>query len=201
VVVGFLLVFLLLAWKGLSGLGDPFAGSAAPSPAATSASPRPAASSPSSSATTSPTSSGPATALSVTKVTGFDPRGDGSENDGDASLATDGDPGTFWGSETYRTADFGGLKPGVGLRLDLDGPQEVHRVQVQVGGSGSTVQLRRANGDRISSRVLDQQRDASGTVTLEPSTPVRADEVVVWFTRAASGEGGYRVEVAEVKVS
>jgi hypothetical protein len=201
VVAAFLVVFLLLAWRGLRGLGDPFAGSAGPTPAVTTATPRSGASSPSPSGTASPTSSSAPTPVDVTKAAGFDPQGDGGENDGDADLATDGDPGTFWASETYRTAKFGGLKKGVGLRLNLAGRPEVHRVQVEVGGSGSTVQLRRANGDTLSAKVLDQQRDASGTVTLEPSSPVRADEIVVWFTKAASGEGGYRVEVAEVTVS
>jgi len=200
VVVGFLLVALLLAWKGLSGLTDPFTGSdAATSRTTPSASSTPSASGPS--ATGSPTSSGAPTPVTVQQVAGFDPQGDGGENDGDADLATDGDPETFWASETYRTARFGGLKRGVGLRLDLDGRQDVHRVEVAVGGSGATVQLRRANGDRLSARVLDEQEDASGTVTLEPSTTVATDELVVWFTRAGRGEGGYRVEVAEVTVS
>ena len=70
-----------------------------------------------------------------------------------------------------------------------------------VRGSGSTVQLRQLQGNNVSSAVLARQADASGTVTLRPSSPVRTDEVVIWFTRAASAGGGYRVEVAEVSVS
>jgi hypothetical protein len=137
----------------------------------------------------------------VQSASGFDPRGDGTENDDSADEAIDGDPDTSWVSDTYRTADFGGLKPGVGLRLDLGGPREVHQVKVRLGGSGATVQLREADGSDVSSTVLARKRDASGTVTLEPSSPVRADQLVVWFTRAAAGDGGYRVEVAEVSVS
>jgi hypothetical protein len=77
----------------------------------------------------------------------------------------------------------------------------VHRVQVELGGSGATVQLREVDGDDVSSRVLARQADASGTVTLEPSSPVDTDEIVLWFTRAAPTDGGFRVEVAEVSVS
>jgi putative peptidoglycan lipid II flippase len=202
VVVGFLAVFLLLAWRGLSGLGgDPFARprSATPGASATSATSTPPAAASPTSSPASPTSS--PTSVPVRRAAAFDPDGDGSENDGEADLAVDGDPDTAWTSDTYRSARFGGLKPGLGLRLRLDGQRDVHRVQVRVGGSGSTVQLRRVDGDTVSSTVLDRQRDASGTVTLRPSAPVRADEIVVWFTRAARSDGGYRVEVAEVSVS
>jgi hypothetical protein len=196
-------VFLLLAWKGLAGLGDdPFAGSrAASTPSATTpsapTSTAPATSTPSS----SPTSTASPTSIDVRSAAGFDPQGDEEENDSSADQAVDGDPDTSWASDTYRSATFGGLKKGVGLRLDLDGSQEVHQVEVQVGGSGARVQLRQADGDSLSGDVLDEQRDASGTVTLKPSSPVRADELVVWFTRAAPSDGGYRVEVAEVAVS
>ena len=195
-----MVVFLLLAWKGLAGLGDdPFAGSrAASTPSATPAAPTstaPATSTPSGSPTSATTS------IDVRSAAGFDPQGDQEENDSSADQAVDGDPDTSWASDTYRSARFGGLKKGVGLRLDLDGSQEVHQVEVQVGGSGARVQLRQADGDSLSGDVLDEQRDASGTVTLKPSSPLRADELVVWFTRAARSDGGYRVEVAEVAVS
>jgi hypothetical protein len=193
---------LLLAWRGLSGLGDPFAGSSPASSGGSRSTSSPTSSSPATAAASaSSTPTGASTPVQVQQAAGFDPRGDGSENDQEAGRATDGDAGTSWTSETYRSADFGGLKPGVGLRLDLGGQHDVHRVQVEVGGSGSTVQLRRAHGDTLSSKVLDQRRNASGTVSLVPSTALRTDELVVWFTRAARSGGGYRVEVAEVTVS
>ncbi|HKG51248.1 MAG TPA: hypothetical protein VKB14_12475 [Actinomycetales bacterium] len=203
IVAAMVAVFFFLAWRGLAGLGDdPFAAPRAastPSPAT----PTSSAPTPSDSATpsSSPTPSASPTSLDVRGATGLDPQGDGEERSSAADQAVDKDPDTSWTSETYRTARFGGLKKGVGLRLDLDGSQEVHQVELQVGGSGSTVQLRRADGDSVSDDVLAQQRDASGTVTLKPSSTVRADELVLWFTRAAQTGGGYRVEVAEVAVS
>jgi hypothetical protein len=195
-VVGLLAVFSFLAWKGLSGLGgNPFGQSQATPPASATAPPT------SASPTTSPTASGETTTVEIRGASGFDPDGDGKENDGNADQAVDGDPDTSWASETYRSDNFGGLKPGVGLRVDLGSSQEVHRVQVELGGSGATVQLREVDGDDVSSRVLARQADASGTVTLEPSSPVDTDEIVLWFTRAAPTDGGFRVEVAEVSVS
>ena len=51
----------------------------------------------------------------------FDPEGDGEpENDSDVPLAFDGDPSTAWSTLEYRgSPDFGNLKDGVGLLLDL----------------------------------------------------------------------------------
>jgi hypothetical protein len=192
-VVGLLAVFSFLAWKGLSGLGaNPFgqAQSRTPSASATAAP-----------TSATPTASAQPTTVEIRGASGFDPNGDEKENDDNADQAVDGDPDTSWASETYRSEDFGGLKPGVGLRVDLGSRQEVHRVQVELGGSGATVQLREADGDDISSTVLARQADASGTVTLQPSSPVDTDEIVLWFTRAAPADGGFRVEVAEVSVS
>jgi hypothetical protein len=41
-------------------------------------------------------------------------------NDAAARRAIDGDPGTSWDTERYNTRDFGRLKSGVGLILQLD---------------------------------------------------------------------------------
>jgi hypothetical protein len=62
------------------------------------------------------------------------------------------------------------------------------------------VQLRTADGDRLG-RLLAEKKDASGTVTLTPARPVAAGDLVIWFTTPAAVDGGYRVGVAEVKVS
>src|SRR5207253_4937133 len=102
--VGFLVLVLLLAWRGLSGLGDPFAGSsAAPSPGSRATS-SPTSSTPGTAGPTgSTTPTGAPTPVQIQQAAGFDPRGDGSENDQQAGRATDGDPATSWTSETYRT--------------------------------------------------------------------------------------------------
>ena len=79
----------------------------------------------------------------VTGVGAFDPEGDGSENDGDARLATDGNSSTAWKSERYRSVF---TKRGVGLVVDAGRPVRAKRlivatetpgfeVQVQVGSS------------------------------------------------------------------
>ena len=200
-VAGFVAVFLLLGYCGLRGLGDnayvpdPTPGArpsatAAPTPTPTTPAP-----------TSTPTAAVP-TPVRVVAAAGFDPQGDGSEKDAQAGRATDGDPGTSWTSDTYNSAAFGGLKDGVGLRLDLGAPTAVHTVQVTVDGAGSTVQLRTAPGDTLDgAAVLAEAAGATGTVTLTPKAPVTTRYLVLWFTTAAPSSGGFRAGVAEVTVS
>ena len=68
----------------------------------------------------------------IATITAYDPDGDGSENDGDAVLATaDGNPATSWGTVCYSSKYLGG-KGGVGLVVTFDGPlQQALRVDLQ----------------------------------------------------------------------
>ncbi|WP_369130494.1 hypothetical protein, partial [Modestobacter roseus] len=82
--------------------------------------------------------------LAVAGADVFDPFGDGEpENDDDVPLTTDGDPATAWSTLTYRgSADFGNLKPGVGVVYDLGSEQSVAGVQLRTGTPGATVEVR-----------------------------------------------------------
>ena len=75
----------------------------------------------------------------VTGVVAYDPEGDGSENDGDARLATDGNPATAWKSEHYRSTFF---KSGVGLVVDAGHPVRAKRLIVETDTPGFQVQVR-----------------------------------------------------------
>jgi hypothetical protein len=57
--------------------------------------------------------------------------------------AVDGDAATVWRTERYRSAAFGGLKPGVGLLVDLGAPTPVSSVELTTL-PGTTVELRAA---------------------------------------------------------
>jgi len=198
-VAGLVAVFLLLGYCGLRSLGD---NAFLPHPSRTpSARPTPA---PTATRTPPPTRTPTVapTPIAVTSVTGFDPQGDGSEKNSIAARVLDGDPGTAWTSDTYRSRGFGGLKDGVGLLLDLGAPTAVRSVKVSVVGSGSTLQLRTATGDTLTgSAVVAQAVDASGTLTLTPSAAVTSRYLALWFPVPAPSNGGYRVGVAEVTVS
>ncbi len=196
-VLGFVGVFLLLAYFGIRGLGDN-AFVAGPRQAPTTSAP-PTAAPPA--ATPTPTAA-PAAPVKVAAVTSFDPQGDGEEKDSLVGLAIDGDPTTSWTSDTYRSPAFGGLKQGVGLLLDLGAPASVRSVAVAVGGSGSTLELLSATGNTLEgAKVVAKADAASGNPTLTPASPVTSRYFVLWFTSAPSRDGGYRVEVNEVALS
>ncbi len=64
-------------------------------------------------------------------VASFDPLGDRSESDDEVPFATDGDPATQWTTERYNTRDFGGLKEGLGLLVDVGESRELGELALQ----------------------------------------------------------------------
>lgn len=75
---------------------------------------------------------GPEREIAVSSVVSMDPEpeGDGSEHADDTPNVIDGDTTTSWQTEGYDTETFAGLKPGVGLVLQLAEPADVRDVQV-----------------------------------------------------------------------
>jgi hypothetical protein len=198
----FVIIMLALAKCGLSGLGDNAfvdrprsSGTATSSPSATGTG---TASGTETTPTETPSPAGPVT---IAGVQSFDPEGDGEEKESLSAKAIDGDPGTDWTSDAYKSASFSGLKKGVGLRLDLGSATEVHEVKVTVPTSGTNLELRTMDGDSLDdTKVVATADDLDGTVTLTPSSPVKARYLLLWFTKATEDEDGYRVAVSEVTV-
>ena len=134
-------------------------------------------------------------------VRDFDPLGDGQENPDQVLNATDADPTTAWVTQRYRTAAFSGLKPGVGLLLDLGRARPLHRLQVAFTAAGAHVQLRVAT---TAPQTLDDTRvvaeDDTGhqLVVLAPTAPTTARYVLVWITLLPKDADGYRVGIADL---
>lgn len=139
--------------------------------------------------------------LKIQRAQGFDPQGDGSEKESLTKLAYDAKASTGWTSDTYRSPTWGGLKKGVGLRLDLGSAQTVHSATLQIGGTGAKFQLLAVTGDSLSgSTVLGQGRGADGPVTVTFATPRSTRYVVVWFTTPGQFSDGYRAEIDDVSL-
>jgi hypothetical protein len=69
--------------------------------------------------------------VAITTVAAFDPPpGDGQEQSGKLPLLHDGKPATFWSTEEYTTAQFGGSKKGVGVSLLLDRQHSLKSLEV-----------------------------------------------------------------------
>lgn len=73
--------------------------------------------------------------VSVRAIGAWDPFGDRHEHDGAARAATDGNPATYWYTETYAA---GLQKPGVGLLLDAGHPVRLVRLTVSTNTPGYT---------------------------------------------------------------
>ena len=108
--------------------------------------------------------------------------------------------GGRWQTQIYRTADFGNLKPGVGLLLDLGSPHSVSSVRFDAGPGPITVQLRA--GDQASSgpasfTATGSSTSAHGPTTLDGMPGSKHRYWLVWISQLAATPGGYSAVVSD----
>jgi hypothetical protein len=142
--------------------------------------------------------------LRTAPVRDFDPFGDKQENPDQVRNAVDLEATTAWVTQRYKTASFSGLKPGVGLLVDLSARRDLHRMQVAFTASGAHVEL--LVSDARPSVLADLRlvaTDDSGkqVATLTPPRGTRAQFVLVWITLLPKDGKGYRVGIAELAAS
>lgn len=118
---------------------------------------------------------------------------------------TDGDPSSAWSSQIYRSAQYGNLKEGLGVRLTFPEPGTLNAVVVTTAqNSGGVIELRADPGNGELGEVLASGQFAGdGDVTLTPKEPLtEASSVVLWIPELPSdSEGdGFRARIAEVRV-
>ncbi|WP_270410053.1 hypothetical protein [Brachybacterium paraconglomeratum] len=118
---------------------------------------------------------------------------------------TDGDPGTFWSTKHYQSADYGGLKEGAGVRLTFAEQSTLRTVKVTTArNTGGLIELRAVHDDGSLGDVLTSGELAGdGEVLLETPEPVEADEVALWIPELppdSNEQGRYRARIAEIQV-
>lgn len=156
----------------------------------------------------SPSAAGGA-AIKVTGADDFDPGGDPpDENPETVGNAIDGDAATSWTTMTYRgNPALGGLKPGVGLMLDLGRDQEASSVTVRFKGAPTSFEVYAAPAGVTEAPDSVDQLDKVGgqadaperaTVQLDPAPSTRY--LLVWLTRLPSADGGFRGEITDITV-
>jgi len=163
--------------------------------------------------TTGPSGSASATApptgarVPIASVRDFDPDGNGTENPDQVRYAYDGNPSTAWHTVTYyNRPDLGGLKPGVGLIVDLGVSTQVGAVRVRLVGHGTSLELRAAaqEGARADDYVTVAHADNVGAlVTLRPDEqPMHVRYLLLWLTELPLAPNGvdYQGGVAEIEV-
>jgi serine/threonine-protein kinase len=138
---------------------------------------------------------GSGAAIALTGATAYDPYGSNHvEHNADAHYATDGNPSTYWSTETYRYPDGGLGKAGVGLVLDAgrsvspgeitvttDTPGFVARIQAGDSSGGPFHDV--SDSQTVESRTTFTLHDAHGRyfvvwiTNLGPHNQVHVNEV------------------------
>jgi eukaryotic-like serine/threonine-protein kinase len=115
----------------------------------------------------------------LTAVGDYDPLGDEREHPEAVGLATDGEAGTYWTTETYQSF----TKPGVGLLLDARRPTKLSTLTIRTDTPGFTALVQ--GGDRQNGGFAD----VSGEQTVARTTRFELDTggeeyrfYVVWIT-------------------
>jgi eukaryotic-like serine/threonine-protein kinase len=154
--------------------------------------------------------SGEQATLAVQDGGDFDPFGDG-EHPQDIPNAFDGDAGTTWQTQRYNSAALGGLKPGVGMWVDLGEPAAASRIDLTLQPEGAEFAVYAGDdapptdvgsgwepGD-WGSRVAE----ASSAATAESFDleDVEARYFLLWFTSLPPDGGGHRIHVSDITIT
>ncbi len=157
----------------------------------------------------SPPEASEVTTLPVVRAVAIDPEGaDGGENPAEAPLAVDGDAETGWRTSQYfGSADFAGLKAGVGLVLDLGDVHELTTVRIDVAGGPTSLSVytsstqERLPSSPVGMRLVASQRAVEDTVTFRLDDRVLSRYVVVWVSRVPEvSPGVFQGRLTEVRI-
>ncbi len=139
--------------------------------------------------------------LAILKAAGFDPEGDGRERNGEAPRVYDGDESTFWSSEGYASANLGGLKPGVGVIVDLGQTAKVKEVDLDLPDAADVTVYVNEDNTRDGATELGSSNGKKGKVTITGDGTATGKFVMVWFTKVSQvNDGRFRATLAEMTV-
>jgi len=127
----------------------------------------------------------PVTLLAPVSAEAFGPGGTAQgDNQQNAGLALANNPATPWHTSWYATAQFGNLKTGTGLLLDLGGAVTVTNAQIALGSiPGANIELLAGNVPALTDlRTVARATNAGGVVRLRPTRSVRGRYLLIWFT-------------------
>jgi eukaryotic-like serine/threonine-protein kinase len=144
--------------------------------------------------------------FAVTGGSDHDPFGSGEHGDRVAE-AYDGDPGTYWRTQQYRGSPaLGGLKPGVGIWLDLGEPRAVGELVVTTTNPGADFTVFVGDGPPAGGEAPEDWGTAVAEVTdAADEQRIELDEVtegqvwMLWFTSLPPDGGRYRATVSDVR--
>jgi hypothetical protein len=139
---------------------------------------------------TPPAATASSVEISPKSVSSFDPSGGSGFRD---------EGGGLWSTQTYKTAQFGKLKPGVGLLLDLGEARAVSDVTIPKATGGLKVQL--MAGDEAPSGSVDGMTGVDDATTGDGATSLSGAKGgqhrywLVWVTELAPSGDGFAAEM------
>ena len=126
------------------------------------------------------------------------------DNPSMARFAIDGDPSTYWPTDLYSSPTFGNLYPGIGLEVQLNGPQRVGQLAVTSPTSGWSAQTYLSDSQLASGSPLGawgaptdtKSNIAPGTVTFNFAAR-RGQWILLWITNLGPSD---EARIAELSV-
>ncbi|KQR17188.1 hypothetical protein ASF78_07760 [Cellulomonas sp. Leaf334] len=201
-VVVAVVIGVIFAFRALFSSLDPGDSSADPDPSPSASAPAVVAE-PSAEPTAAETPVAPAGGPPViASTTSIDPSDADGEHQEDVAKAYDGDPSTYWYTQTYKRDDFAGFKDAVGYAITLTQKTTVSTVTLRTNSTGGNVEVRATDASNpTGGPVLASGPFGPETVlTLDPATETQS--LVLWITQLPPApDGGFRVEVTEIALS
>ncbi|MBV9450063.1 MAG: serine/threonine protein kinase [Streptosporangiaceae bacterium] len=156
-------------------------------------------------------SSGPsAAAVTVLKPSGaavYNPldKDPNSDDPGQAQYALGGSPGQFWHTSYYDgNPQFGGLKKGAGLLVDMGSSVQLSQLTVKFGASCcGHVSIGIGNSNSLSAMnsftTVGSTANAAGTYTFNITSKATGRYVLIWFTSLPPlNNGTYQAQIYDV---
>ena len=146
--------------------------------------------------------------LSADQIRLVDPKGSGDEQQG-IQATIDGDPKTSWKTNEYwNRPNFGNLKEGMGLLVDLGEEREVSQVIVNLGSIGVELSLRTGTDVSDDNKIVSDFETIDGPKTNEKASVLFVNEagtkqryLMVWITKLPPiPNGHFQAVVQEIQV-
>jgi len=146
--------------------------------------------------------------IELTGAEAFDPDGDQTEHDEEASQAVDSNPDTPWTTESYTNGpalEVSG-KPGVGLVVETDEPVAARTIEInsaEAGWAGEIYAAAEGPPDDLAGwgEPIANFSDAETNETVTLDATDENQFFLVWITELAGEAGSFTVEINEVALT
>ena len=143
------------------------------------------------------------TEVVIQRITDFDPDGnDGTEHPERLVLINDDDPTRGWQTELYTTREFGNLKDGVGLIIELAEDSTVTEITVRSPTRGWGFELFASQDPPVSAnwgRPIHMTTNFGADVTIDVDD-IEARSLLLWITDLGNGPQ-FRVTITDIDIA